>query len=161
MTIRFYKYNGDLRKVNKKIDDSTELRIENALWLDDTNLLTPRVSFVYNFKNIINVLSYNYCYIPYFGRYYFVTDVIRKNGNVVEFNLKVDVLKTYANDILESSQRVIRQESNKHKDSNIVDNRYMIYNNLNLKSIKMSKSSNVDDSTTSCVLTTSGSFKGE
>lgn len=64
----------------------------------------------------------NYAYIPEFGRYYYVTDIISINGTLPsenwpspaqlwDFHMHVDVLKTYAEQIKEQNAIIARQEN--------------------------------------------------
>lgn len=52
-----------------------------------------------------------YCYIPAWGRYYFVTDIIILTGNVYRYVLTVDVMATYKSAIVGSTQYVKRSYS--------------------------------------------------
>lgn len=53
--------------------------------------------------------SDNYCYIPYFNRYYFIGDIIY-NGKTKTLPLSVDVLKTYAEPLQNCECVVTRSE---------------------------------------------------
>lgn len=46
--------------------------------------------------------GYNYMYIPKFKRYYFIDDIISTRNSLWEIHARVDVLFTYAEDILNS-----------------------------------------------------------
>lgn len=69
--------------------------------------------------------SDNYCYIPYFGRYYFINNIIH-NGKTKTLQLSVDVLKTYENELQEIDVNVIR---NSGEATEIIDNKLPINNN--------------------------------
>lgn len=56
--------------------------------------------------------GYNYAYLPYFKRYYFIDNVERGNYVLVDLYLSVDVLESYKNDILHS-QAIITKSSKK------------------------------------------------
>lgn len=56
-------------------------------------------------------LDYNYCYIPAFGRYYFVQTTTIITADIIEYSLSVDVLATWKNEILASSCYVLRSAS--------------------------------------------------
>lgn len=56
-------------------------------------------------------LDYNYCYIPAFGRYYFVQSTTIITSDIIEYSLSVDVLATWKNEILASSCYVLRSAS--------------------------------------------------
>ena len=42
------------------------------------------------------VVGYNYCYIPDFGRYYYINGINALRSNLFELSLGIDVLMTYA-----------------------------------------------------------------
>ena len=54
----------------------------------------------------INAGSFDYNYLKWGDRYYFVTDVVSRNNNLWEVSAVVDVLATYKADILASTQYV-------------------------------------------------------
>lgn len=56
----------------------------------------------------VNYNDYNYAFIDILNRYYFITDSTVMGGNITELRLKVDVLETYKNDILNSNARLMR-----------------------------------------------------
>lgn len=67
--------------------------------------------------------SYNYVYIPDFGRRYFVNDIIYQNAQVI-YSCSVDVLATYKDTIGSSSQYVLR--SAYEADETIIDTYYPV-----------------------------------
>lgn len=56
--------------------------------------------------------SYNFAYIPEFGRYYYIIDVIQEYNGLVIFKMRCDVLTTYANDI-KNQMAVVERNANK------------------------------------------------
>lgn len=58
-----------------------------------------------------SALDYNYCYIPTFGRYYFVQTTTILTNDIIQFSLSVDVLATWKTEILASSLYVLRSAS--------------------------------------------------
>ena len=64
-------------------------------------------------------LRYNYCYIPRFGRYYFVQSTTILTNDIIEYSLSVDVLATWRAEILASSLYVLRSASD--YNLNLVD----------------------------------------
>lgn len=56
-------------------------------------------------------LRYNYCYIPRFGRYYFVQSTTILTNDIIQYSLSVDVLATWRAEILRSSLYVLRSAS--------------------------------------------------
>ena len=60
----------------------------------------------------ISASSFNYNYLKWGDRYYFVTDVVSKNNNLWEVSAVVDVLATYKTEILASTQYVCYSSHN-------------------------------------------------
>lgn len=66
-----------------------------------------------------NVLNVTYGYIPDFGRYYFVSDIVSVNNSTWELHLHVDVLATYKSEILSTEAYIARAT---YGNTNIPDN---------------------------------------
>ena len=117
--IYFYKCTCDRKKVNK----ASSLQVFPAPTRDNTNggihtfhVKTP--SSIFNPEIVINKRSLgkdyatiNYAYIPMWNRYYFVDDITAENDGNIRFSMSVDVLMTYATNILKSKQFISRAES--------------------------------------------------
>lgn len=67
-----------------------------------------------------NARQCNYCYIEDFSRYYYIDDIRIVNA-IIEISMTVDVLESYKDDILNSTQLVARQENK--KNYSIIDDR--------------------------------------
>ena len=80
--------------IDKPLTNGVE--IEGAL-REQTSILNP----MFTIRTAI-IPSYNYCFIPSFNRYYFITDIESVNNELVKIECKVDVLKSYATDIKQS-----------------------------------------------------------
>lgn len=94
MKITFYEINTPTNQLVKPLENGVE--VEGAL-RDSASILTPS----FNIEAKITPV-YNYCFIPSFNRYYFITDITRVNNNIVRIECKVDVLMSFANDIKNS-----------------------------------------------------------
>lgn len=81
---------------------------------DRTSALNPVITLNTNSSPV----KYNYCYIPNFGRYYWVTDWIFDSG-IWSAYLRVDVLATYKTSIGSSTQYIKRAYS--QLDADIID----------------------------------------
>lgn len=105
---------------NKKIN-STEIPVEgdtyNCEIFEPCSLLNPSLIFA----NVQDVEKYNYSYIPYWNRYYFIRSWRRIDGRFIA-DCVVDVMSSWKNAILSSSQYVVRSAS--QKDGGILDSRY-------------------------------------
>ena len=80
---------------------------------EPTTITAPVIEITHIARNM------NYCYIPYFDRYYFVQSTVLLTNDVVQFNLTEDVLASWKNEILASSLYVLRSAS--HYNLKLVD----------------------------------------
>lgn len=107
MTIKFYNNLSDKVVVDKNI---TQIGSDMTGTLrDDCSIVDP----VIKVEGIIgsNLTSCNYAYIPEFGRYYYITNIVC-SGKLFEIHMHVDVLMTYKNGIRSNSAVISRQEHN-------------------------------------------------
>lgn len=96
-TINFYNYNGHPNTVNKQLGEFTAIEGDLRQTFD---VLRPTVTLRKQPRP-----TFNYCYIPSLGRYYFVDRVSFEGNNTYELTLRVDVLKTYESEILSATGR--------------------------------------------------------
>lgn len=90
----------------------------NCVLIDDTSIMNP----TFKIENPYNaILTYNYCYVQMFNRYYFITD-IRNYRNFWYISCTCDVLATYKTAIGNSSHYVLRAAS--EYDLTISDSAY-------------------------------------
>ena len=102
MQATFYKTLDNKNVINKTL--TSPLNVELKL-RDNQDVIAPVL------KMSVNVTPYNYCYIPFFNRFYFVDRVERK-GQIILVGLSCDVLETYKDDILASNARFKRNLKN-------------------------------------------------
>lgn len=102
-TINFYQYNGHTNTVNKQLGGFTTIDGDLRKSFD---VLRPTVTLREQ-----PLPTYNYCYIPSLGRYYFVERVSFEGNNAYEISLRVDVLKTYESEILAATGRVTESDN--------------------------------------------------
>lgn len=114
-TINFYSYNGHPSTVNKQLGEFTAIEGDLRQTFD---VLRPTVTLRKQPRP-----TYNYCYIPDSGRYYFVERVSFEGNNAYELSLRVDVLKTYESEILAATATVT--ETN--EPNPYISNRQSIY----------------------------------
>ena len=102
MTVYFYSNSSDKRFVNKNL--MLVATVEDVVLLDNAvNVVNP------HFR--VSGISWgliNYCYVPEFGRYYYITNVEMLHGNMSNITCNVDVLMSFKNDILNTSGIVER-----------------------------------------------------
>lgn len=102
-TINFYSYNGHPNTVNKQLGEFTAIEGDLRQTFD---VLRPTVTLRKQPRP-----TFNYCYIPDLGRYYFVDRVSFEGNNAYELTLRVDVLKTYESEILAATGRVSESDN--------------------------------------------------
>lgn len=102
-TINFYSYNGHPNTVNKQLGEFTAIEGDLRQTFD---VLRPTVTLRKQPRP-----TFNYCYIPSLGRYYFVDRVSFEGNNAYELSLRVDVLKTYESEILAATGRVSESDN--------------------------------------------------
>lgn len=92
--------------------------INGAMW-DGFNICKPVVTVKSH-----TMINANYCKIEKLNRFYFIDKVVYRSCDKWELQLSVDVLKTYATQILQANATVtVRDNPNKY-----VSNRNNVYN---------------------------------
>lgn len=99
MQVTFYTFS---KKKNSTAVPSGGTTVDCKL-KDNCSIVTPTLVI-----NEGGYFPYNYAYIPTFGRYYFVTDVVSVRQSIWEVTLKSDVLASFRDIILNTSCYVIR-----------------------------------------------------
>lgn len=113
MDVKLYTTGSPTIKVDKVLAD--EKVYSNVVFYDESSLAVDSPSVILQDIESPDVVSgYNYMYIPQLKRYYFITDIRYLRGKRVLINGRVDVLKTYATDIKNSTQLVTRQQNKKN-----------------------------------------------
>lgn len=105
MQVTLYNNSSDPRYLNK---DITELKTVQCKLLEPTDHLEPSLTL----EKDSYVLQANYMYIPDFGRYYYIIDIIYETNNRIRVNTMVDVLMSYK-DQLKNSSFIITRSSMK------------------------------------------------
>ena len=104
MNISIYKNTSDNLRVSKSL--TLIKTLEGVHFYEESSILTPRLLLKYD----EDLFVANYMYVPKFKRYYYITDIANINGNEMSITGKVDVLKTYEDEIRGSTAVVERQE---------------------------------------------------
>lgn len=102
MLIKTYNYNGEPNRVNKTLQENKEY---TGVLNSTVNILEPVARF-----RTRNVVTFNYVYIESLNRYYFVSE-IRQDGDICTVHLRVDVLFTYKDIILNSTATLTKGET--------------------------------------------------
>lgn len=116
ITISFYNYTDDPRKVGKTLPAATVL--EGELY-ETFDICAPSVKV-----RMSEVPKYNYAYIEALNRYYFVENIEFVGAGVFEFSLSVDVLQTYAEAIKAATATMLQTDI----QDNYTSNRENVYN---------------------------------
>lgn len=113
--IKTFYFDGKPNEVNKTLQENEEY---TGVLNSTVNILEPVIRFRSN-----NVGTFNYVYIESLQRYYFVSE-IHQDGDICTVRLRVDVLFTYKDIILNSTATLTKSENgNKYLSnrSNVVD----------------------------------------
>lgn len=97
MKLIFYKTEDAENVIGKTLTDSYSVNIQLKASTDvsDPMILLRRIPGV-------ELTDYNYCEIDALDRFYFIEQIEQRTNELIELRLHVDVLETYASDILES-----------------------------------------------------------
>lgn len=102
MKLELYSTQDSFNTINKELTliKEIEIRLKSNIDLYNPNLIMTKQDF---YKNV------NYAKL--LDRYYFVEIQNHPNNNFILLNLHEDVLQTYANNILNSNQDIIRKSA--------------------------------------------------
>ena len=113
MVIKLLKCNDDKRKLTKTF---TERKVyDNANLKENTSVFEP--TFIIR----TTILNFNYVFCDDWNKYYFVTNITKTMGGLIEISCREDVLATYSNELKKRSGYVVRQEFQNSKY--IIDNK--------------------------------------
>lgn len=104
MTIEFYVNQSEKNRLDKTLVSAFNL---NGELKEDCSIIDPVIKIV---GDVSSMASVNYMYIPSFGRYYFINNVISINNEICEVHAHVDVLSTYKDEIRAQRAVISRQE---------------------------------------------------
>lgn len=114
--IRLYRFNKKTNSTKKPPVNTGS--VYTCTMKTSSSIISPVIDIKYPVNQIPD---FNYAYISEFKRYYYVTDVVYSIG-VWTLSLSVDVLASFRDDILNSTQYVLRSYSN--YDNTLVDGLY-------------------------------------
>lgn len=103
MNIFFYTSSAEPNSFPKVLGDA--IRYQGEL-RDECDILNP----VLTIEGLNPDTTFNYCYIPDFKRYYFITESSVVRTGLIQFNLHVDVLQSWSKEILELEAIISRNE---------------------------------------------------
>lgn len=143
MVINTYVCNDDNNVVVKNLTDESTL--DNVKLKDATELMSPELVLKSD-----DYPTFNYCYLPKFNRYYFVTNITATPNKIFRIALDVDVLMSFKDDILTSKGYV-----SKTTDANPMYNGSQ-YGSLVNKQVNVYNSDVTLPDTTTEILVTAG-----
>ncbi len=109
MKVTFYNNRSDTNIINKNI---IELSTVECVWKDEGDVMSPIIYISKSkFDSIEENWRINYCYISTFDRYYFIEQNNVEAGSTIKIICKEDVLYTWKDKILNSSQFIKRATS--------------------------------------------------
>lgn len=91
LQISIYKCTAENNRVDKTDYISSAFNMVGTL-RGECSVLDPVIVVE---KTNPAIMNYNYMYIPEFGRWYFITDIISKSNKIWEIHAHVDVLYTW------------------------------------------------------------------
>lgn len=107
MIIKLYKNLSDKNVFDK---DITQLGSDiSGTIREDCSIINP----VFKIEKVagFTITDANYAYIPEFGRYYFINNIICLSDKLFELQMHVDVLSTYKDGIRNNDAVISRQEN--------------------------------------------------
>lgn len=117
MIVTLYSSNEEVKSFPKSLSNGVDLA---GNLRDECDIINPVINIVGMKPND----TFNYCYIPEFSRYYFITDKKVITTSVVEISLHEDVLQTWSQYILQQEGVVLRNEF--EYDSMLIDETVLI-----------------------------------
>lgn len=101
MEFKVYYTESASNEIGKILEDEQIFRIRIKKTTDQLNPIIP-------IKSDIDLMGMNYAYFEGFNRYYFIDEIEPKPNNIYTLHLRVDVLETWKNDILNGYGNVTR-----------------------------------------------------
>lgn len=90
MQIKFFNTSSENNRIGKTLENETTL---SGNFKGEVDLQNPVLTVT------TDLLNFNYCYMPDFGRYYFIDKIEITRVGLYTIYLKIDVLETYKNAI--------------------------------------------------------------
>ena len=103
-SVTLYNTSSDNEKINKSLGTGTAFDI---VLKEQTDAFRPS----FRITSSSNLSGYNYCYIPRYGRYYFIESVEATPNGYWVFTCRCDVLMSFKDAILALSGTVTRSET--------------------------------------------------
>lgn len=139
LVIAFMKMQSENNVIGKHWDEGTDeahiLKLEGKL-IYNQSVRNPKI-IVYG-----DMLGYNYCYLSFFERYYYIKDIMVQSSQIMELTLQVDPLQSFKTEILNNYAILERSEDSNAYNSYFNDGQYWTQQNKNIKFIPFLNSDN-------------------
>lgn len=115
MLITFYNNLSEKNVIRKTLSNALPLA---GTLREATSVTNPTITI----ESPVTIVGYNYCYIPDFARYYYVVDVKSMRNNLWAVTLRVDVLMSFKNSILNTPaiiDHATQQDTTDYMSSNV------------------------------------------
>ena len=106
MNLTLYKTKSTNNTLSKEL---TTIKSVTFKFKDNASIITPKIELLYD-ESYINA---NYVYVPYFNRYYYITNKTVEPGARIVIDCKCDVLMSFKDDILKCSG-IVKKNQNKY-----------------------------------------------
>lgn len=103
MDITLSVTHSEKNKLEKVLTDS---QVFTGTLRGITSVISPEIDL-----EVENPTGFNYAYIPDFGRYYFINDMVSIRSGLWKISMRVDVLMSFKSDILNSRGIIVDTES--------------------------------------------------
>lgn len=92
MDLTLYVNSSERESIHKSLSNST---VFSGVLRGESSVINPVFTIEHN-----NPTGFNYCYIPEFGRYYYITDITSVRYKMWRIECSVDVLMSFRESIL-------------------------------------------------------------
>lgn len=118
-TLKLYKNSSENNDVLKNLSDEKIIKGSSRSVVD---MLSPVIDLAG-----VDVNSYNYCYVEELQRYYYIENMILSPNGITRLTMRVDVLMSYREDILESQGMITKnRDFNPYTGDYDVESRYTL-----------------------------------
>ena len=113
MTISLYVNTSEKEKLDKSLSNKTDL---NGYLKQGSSVVNQIITV-----EIENPSQFNYCHIPQFHRYYFISDTVNVRNNIWELHMHVDTLSSFKTQI-RANKAIIESIEKKYTNTYINQN---------------------------------------
>ena len=137
ITVKLHQTSSPRNKIGKTLDAGLDF---SCCLKDDCSILNPRLDIFTD----ADITGRNYLYIPAFGRYYFIDDIVSTNNGYWTITAHVDVLETYK-DQIKANRAVIRRQENVF-NLYLDDPDFQVYNYENIQTLQFAATTDLSKS---------------